>query len=291
MVHDFATAERETPPRQRGVPQIQGQQGQHDKRLVEASQSDEKLKIARRSAIRRSAAEPDASGPPKVVSQYKVIWLKLLAVGVLLGLIIVAFRVFSAGEPVIDATPDSEASLEYESAMRAYDSADTVSETPHTEPAPKREVNKSAVVASDGVTSVGTLPSEKNALPQPGVGSQETPAEQHVSKYEFYETLPNAAGIPLVKGAYITVEEAANQQPLYLLQAASFREPVEAERLLRKLRRSKLAASLARQVSASGDYWYAVNVGPFKEARALDAARKELIDLGITPLKRRVTAP
>lgn len=118
----------------------------------------------------------------------------------------------------------------------------------------------------------------------------ETVPEAPPPSYGFYDYLEAGAPIPLVNGAYVNAEQATKELPQYQLQAASYRNHGDAQNLVLKLKARRLPAFITKSVSATGDYWYVVSVGPFRKSSPMNAAHDQLVELNIMPLKRRYAA-
>ncbi|MDR5897454.1 SPOR domain-containing protein [Halomonas vilamensis] len=69
----------------------------------------------------------------------------------------------------------------------------------------------------------------------------------------------------------------------YMLQAASFRELNDAEKLRSRLRNLSLLAQIS-EVQAGGDTWHRVQVGPYEDTRELTRAQDLMGTQGIEPL-------
>ena len=74
-----------------------------------------------------------------------------------------------------------------------------------------------------------------------------------------------------------------------MLQAASFREPGDAEQLRQRLRNLSLMAQVSQVQSADGQTWHRVMVGPYDDTRELNRAEDLMTTQGITPLRHRAT--
>ena len=126
-------------------------------------------------------------------------------------------------------------------------------------------------------------------------------ATKNVTKFDFYTLLPErevidpsdrddiekAAGPQPAKPAKQAVPAAgaADTGEQLFLQAGSFRSAQEAERRRGQIRALGLDASV-EQVTANGDTWYRVQVGPLTRAR-LNSARDRLSDADIDTLVLR----
>jgi len=124
--------------------------------------------------------------------------------------------------------------------------------------------------------------------------------------FEFYTLLPETEVIapsssasapqPTAKTSQeAAADDAANQtrQPApssgrYMLQAASFRDIADAERLANRLKDFGLLAKIT-DVRANGDQiWHRVQVGPYEDTRELSRAQDLMVTQGIEPLMIRL---
>lgn len=69
----------------------------------------------------------------------------------------------------------------------------------------------------------------------------------------------------------------------YMLQAASFQQPEDAERLRNRLRNLSLLANVST-VNANGATWHRVQVGPYQDRRELARAQDLMNTQGIEPM-------
>ena len=105
---------------------------------------------------------------------------------------------------------------------------------------------------------------------------------------QFYEYLPRAevaVNVVPVEVANPTLEES--NPASYLLQAASFQDPNDAEALRAKLILLNLQTRIV-PTPISGRTWYRVQAGPFTGRAALQAAENTLIENNIDPIRLRV---
>ncbi|RDB44801.1 SPOR domain-containing protein [Halomonas sp. DQ26W] len=86
-----------------------------------------------------------------------------------------------------------------------------------------------------------------------------------------------------------TSEAVAPDGTRYMLQAASFRQPADAEALQQRLRNLSLMAQVSQVQSAEGDTWHRVMVGPYDDTRELNRAEDLMTTQGITPLRHRAS--
>lgn len=74
----------------------------------------------------------------------------------------------------------------------------------------------------------------------------------------------------------------------YMLQAASFRESGDAQRLAGRLRDFGLLANISEVQTGEGDTWHRVQVGPYDDRRELNRAQDLMVTQGIEPLLIRL---
>lgn len=110
---------------------------------------------------------------------------------------------------------------------------------------------------------------------------QEQPQAQR-PRFDFYTILPELeVAIPeqeLIsdKKKPHPVEDNAS----YILQAGSFRQHTQADRLKAKLALQGIEASIQTVTINDGDTWHRVRVGPFSDIKTLNRIRKRLHDAG-----------
>jgi len=153
--------------------------------------------------------------------------------------------------------------------------------------------NAAEVVAP--VDPVVTSPVEASSQPpaEPIDKTSETVTEATVEEdtgYEFYDNLKdNKWRIPVQKGRYVDPNDAlSREKAVFKLQAASFTNAKDADRLVVKLKRLGFKARTVSSVSASGQSWYQVSVGPFTNVSQLNKAHDILVSMSMMPIKRRV---
>lgn len=171
----------------------------------------------------------------------------------------------------------------------------------HSEPEPVAAVvpkQTSSQPASSGSTSSDGTNDSSNA--------GDTASQPATPTFEFYTLLPETEVIapnsststpkPTAKASQeAAADDAANQtkQPTpssgrYMLQAASFRDIDDAERLANRLKDFGLLAKIT-DVRANGDQiWHRVQVGPYEDTRELSRAQDLMVTQGIEPLMIRL---
>lgn len=125
-----------------------------------------------------------------------------------------------------------------------------------------------------------------DAPPSP---SDESPPKR---EYDFYNVLPEMeVVIPQQelreradKGDPVAEEPGAG----YLLQAGSFQNHADADRLKAELALQGFVADI-QSVTINGDTWHRVRLGPFDSAQAADRTRQRLDDIGVRTIALKVS--
>ncbi|MFA7554067.1 MAG: SPOR domain-containing protein [Spongiibacteraceae bacterium] len=102
------------------------------------------------------------------------------------------------------------------------------------------------------------------------------------TKFDFYTLLPEREVIVPTQRE----EDSSETAPatLYILQAGSFKNAKDADRLRAQLILLGLNAKVEKVQISSGERWHRVEVGPFTNSSQLSKARSILIDQGIDSL-------
>ena len=121
------------------------------------------------------------------------------------------------------------------------------------------------------------------AAPTPAATVEDSDAtpkdETESSKYTFYDDLVNMeVEVPPESGP--ATSSSALPQGDVILQAGSFKQPAEAEKLLARLARYGVNAKIQR-ISLSDETWYRVRVGPIATTREYDEIREKLADADV----------
>ena len=121
-------------------------------------------------------------------------------------------------------------------------------------------------------------------------GSTNDKSKEDDSNYAFYDSLKNNQwSVPVQRGTYVDPNAAlSREQTVYKLQAASFTNAKDANRLVVKLKGLGLKAKTVSSVSSAGQSWYQVSVGPFTNISQLNKAHDILVSMNMMPLKKRV---
>ncbi|MGR4069890.1 SPOR domain-containing protein [Halomonas sp. LR3S48] len=141
------------------------------------------------------------------------------------------------------------------------------------------------VVAPKEVASTASPPEPTVEVPPPldaNAASEPVPADDPIAQVI-------AANLRDEVNATPANEAEAPAGTRYMLQAASFRQPEDAEQLRQRLRNLSLVAQVSQVQSADGQTWHRVMVGPYDDTRELNRAEDLMTTQGITPLRHRAT--
>jgi cell division protein FtsN len=106
------------------------------------------------------------------------------------------------------------------------------------------------------------------------------------SNFDFYNLLPESQVQPQTVDAYKSTPKDPNKKTNTLLQAGSFRNLKDAERMRAKLILLNLPNVVTEKTTASsGTIWYRVRVGPFANRSMLNKAEDTLAQNNIAPLR------
>ena len=128
------------------------------------------------------------------------------------------------------------------------------------------------------------------------IASHKAP-EPERSGYDFYTLLPELEVVvpddeyesqpePARPSSAAPARQEASASARYLLQAGSFRDAAEAERLRARLALLGVEARIQRVV-VNGDTWHRVRIGPFADLGQLRSVRKRLSNHHIKTLVTR----
>jgi cell division protein FtsN len=115
-------------------------------------------------------------------------------------------------------------------------------------------------------------------------------AGQSQERYDFYQMLPHFEVVVPEKERDVRrdVPTATIQRPgVYVLQAGSYRDESEADRVAKQLSLQGIDAKVQR-VAVDADVWYRVRIGPISELADLNRLRKKLYDADIDAIVIRV---
>lgn len=101
-------------------------------------------------------------------------------------------------------------------------------------------------------------------------------------RFDFYEILKEQE--VEVPDRSSEIQASAPQNILYYLQAGSFRNSADAERLRAELVLNNLPTQIEEKASSKGGRWHRVIVGPFKSRSKMAKARSTLASKQLSPL-------
>jgi cell division protein FtsN len=143
-------------------------------------------------------------------------------------------------------------------------------------------------------TQQGDTPVAESLKPEPRISK---PAAEDVSEtedeteqYDFYEMLPNFEVVVPERDREVkrNLPAARIERPgIYVLQAGSYRNLADAERVRAKLEMHGVVAKVQR-VAVDNDVWHRVRIGPIDELPDLNRVREKLQAAEIDALVIRV---
>ena len=151
------------------------------------------------------------------------------------------------------------------------------SDEPEAPPMPTFEfytlLPESEVIAPGGKVPASTAtPPERPAPAEPA--TEDDPIAQVI-----------AANLEAGSGTQESPQQASSDADTrFMLQAASFREASDANRLAGRLRDFGLLAKISEVKAGGGDTWHRVQVGPYSDRRELNRAQDLMTTQGIEPL-------
>lgn len=106
--------------------------------------------------------------------------------------------------------------------------------------------------------------------------------------FEFYQILQDSEVDTSHVDAYQSTPRG-EQDFYYMLQAASFRNPEDADRMRAKLIISGLVETNVRKTIGKGDLpWYRVTLGPYESRSKMNRAEDKLVSMEISPYSYKV---
>lgn len=110
--------------------------------------------------------------------------------------------------------------------------------------------------------------------------------EDRKKDYTFYEILPKSEVVPPDVPEYKSTPKSAKSYSIYVLQAGSFRNSADADRLRAQLILEGLPNVITNKVESSdGSLWYRVRTGPFDSRSKLNKAQDKLVRMNLQPLQ------
>jgi cell division protein FtsN len=122
-------------------------------------------------------------------------------------------------------------------------------------------------------------------------GQEPAGAGKSAEKYDFYQMLPNFEVVVPEKDKEVKRDLSAaapiERPGVYVLQAGSYRNEADAERVRRQLALQGVDAKVQR-VAVDADVWHRVRIGPITDLAALNKVRKQLQAAEVDALVIRV---
>lgn len=156
------------------------------------------------------------------------------------------------------------------------------------------------IYVSDHRETQGTLDGAATTAPTPHRAAGHAPngrgaetaldsADAAADKYDFYDGLPKFEMVVPEKEHGTRVDAAARvERPgTYFLQAGSYRNVEDANRIQAQLARENISANVQR-VALDADVWYRIRIGPIKDLDQLNRLRQQLQAAEIVSLVIRV---
>lgn len=114
-------------------------------------------------------------------------------------------------------------------------------------------------------------------------------APQHESKFDFYDMLPKFEVVVPEKerGARVAPSAQVDRPGVYFLQAGSYHNFADADRVRAQLAKQGIDASVQR-VQVDSDVWHRVRVGPIRDLTQLNRLREQLRASDVDSLVVRV---
>jgi cell division septation protein DedD len=161
---------------------------------------------------------------------------------------------------------------DHRGAPGAADAASTLA------PTPRHAAARGAAAADAGGGDVATAADAARAG-----------AAGAVDRYDFYEGLPKFEVVVPEKehGARVDAAARISRPGTYFLQAGSYRNVEDANRIQAQLARQNISANVQR-VALDADVWYRIRIGPIKELDQLNRVRQQLQAAEIVSLVIRV---
>ena len=109
------------------------------------------------------------------------------------------------------------------------------------------------------------------------------------NSYDFYTGLPKFEVVVPEKehGTHVDAAARIDRPGTYFLQAGSYRDMADAERVQAQLARQSISANVQR-VALDTDVWYRIRIGPIKDLNQLNRVRQQLQAAEIVTLVIRV---
>ena len=142
------------------------------------------------------------------------------------------------------------------------------------------------------VQAVREATSSNDSVAGVKVRKKESEEKSKRPRFEFYTMLPEMeVAVPeneLTANTTTAIRQAESKDVTYVLQAGSFRDPAQADRLKAELTLMDMPVKIQTVSIEGGSKWHRVRVGPFTNLQALNAARAELQSNGLKVMVLKV---
>lgn len=112
------------------------------------------------------------------------------------------------------------------------------------------------------------------------------PADNSKPKFDFYTILPELEVAIPEQELISSTKNVGTSKPTekYILQAGSFKQFEEADKLKARLALQGIEANIQKVKINDTDTWHRVRIGPLNNIKALNQTRRRLRDLGIASI-------
>jgi cell division protein FtsN len=147
-------------------------------------------------------------------------------------------------------------------------------------------------VSDHRVNSAATedRPEPRSGKKAKAAASVEADAEEPATQYDFYDMLPKFEVVVPEKERDVRSDLPAapvTRPGVYFLQAGSYRNQPDAERVREKLAKQGIVAVVQR-VAVDADVWHRVRIGPISDLKQLNSTRQNLRAADIDAIVVRV---
>lgn len=120
--------------------------------------------------------------------------------------------------------------------------------------------------------------------------NDEPNVEEKSEGYSFYKILPKSEVVPPIVPEYKSTPKTAKSYSTYVLQAGSFRNLADADRLRAELILKDMPNVVINKVeSSSGSIWYRVRTGPFDGRSKFNKAQDQLVRMNLQPMQIKLS--
>lgn len=162
---------------------------------------------------------------------------------------------------------------------------------PENEPAPAAEPSEppmptfefyTLLPESEVIAPGGKMPASTATPPPPPPPEEAATSDDPIAEVIAANLSNDRQAREPVRQQAAAATSASGQR--YMLQAASFRAPGDAQQLRSRLRDFGLLAQVSEVKAGGGETWHRVQVGPYEDRRELSRAQDLMVTQGIEPL-------